>query len=45
VTESSGVDVIDGAEHLLEVKPDFFLVMVVLNSGNILEKRATRDIF
>jgi hypothetical protein len=39
------VDVIDGAEHLLEVKPDFFLVMVVLNSGNILEKRATRNLF
>ena len=37
--------VINGAEHLLEVEPDFFLVIVVLNSGNILEKRATRDLF
>ena len=45
MTESSRVDVIDGAEHLLEVEPDFFLVMVVLNSGNILEKRATRNLF
>ena len=36
---------INGVEHLLEVEPDFFLVIVVLDSGNILEKRATRDIF
>ena len=39
------MDVFDGAEHLLEVKPDFFQFMVVLNSVNILEKIATRHLF
>ena len=45
VTELFLVEVIDGAKHLLEIKPHFFQLKVVLNWGNIIEKLATRDIF
>ena len=46
MTESSGVDEIDSAEHLLEVKPNFFPVKVVLSwSVNIVEQLTPRDKF
>ena len=49
MTESSLVEVIDCAKHLLEIKPDFFqlidVLIHVLNSVKILEKIATGHLF
>ena len=49
MTESSLVEVIDCAKHLLEVKPDFFqlidVLIDVLNLVKILEKIATGHLF
>ena len=49
MTESSLVEVIDCAKHLLEIKPDFFqlidVLIDVLNLVKILEKIATGHLF
>jgi hypothetical protein len=45
VTETSLVHEIDSIEHLLEVEPDLFLVINVLDEAEIFEEIAIRDLF